>query len=348
MNPLELHPNYPRGGKSLLNIFYAFGPKQMQAWLESKGVDLHTERDGRMFPKTNSSQTIIDAFTQTAEQLGIKTRRSQIVKSLEKTGKGFIIHCRDTKLFSSKIILATGSSPLGHEIAASFGHKLTDFAPSLFTLKSSHPLIKNLSGISQQDAAIELKTESKSFTFRGPLLITHWGFSGPAVLKLSSFAALELKKNNYSGTLKIDWFPDLGLQDLTAILQASKKIFPKKILRNIFPFAIAKKLWLRFLELEDMEECKLCELSNNRLAQLAMQLKQGEYAFAGKGEFKEEFVTCGGVDLKELNLKSFESKLAPGLYFAGEILNIDGITGGFNFQNAWSTARAAARSIASV
>jgi len=345
-NPKQLIKNYPRGGKKLLNGFFKFGPKETIAWFANRGVSLVAEPDGRMFPTTNSSQTIINCFQNEVDNLGIDLRKKSIVESVRDTNNQFEVVARTEKFFAKHVVIATGSSPMGHKIAKDLGHNITPLAPSLFTLKSEHPVLTDLPGVSCQDVEIELIVGNKSFHQRGPILFTHWGFSGPAVLKLSAFAAREFLANNYEGHLKINWLPNQNQEQTFVQLKAIQKDNARKLIHTTKAFYFPKRLWHRLVKLAVGEDRVWNETSDRALRQLGTQLHGAKYEFSGKGEFKEEFVTCGGVDLAEIDLKGFESKVSPGLYFCGEVLDIDGITGGFNFQNAWTSARLAASSIA--
>ncbi|MGB0455228.1 MAG: aminoacetone oxidase family FAD-binding enzyme, partial [Bacteriovoracaceae bacterium] len=225
------------------------------------------------------------------------------------------------------------------------GHEITPLAPSLFTFKCSHPIINGLPGTSLQSASLTLEVEGKKFKQIGPILITHWGFSGPAVLKLSAFAARELKKSAYKATLKINWCDQLSEEEIYQKLKKEKSLNSKKQAHNSKLFNFSKRFWERICELNKLKQKSWGETSDKDLRKLSHFLNQERYKVAGKGEFKDEFVTCGGVSLKEINLNSFESKIHPGLYFAGEVLDVDGITGGFNFQNAWSSSYQVAKAV---
>lgn len=297
--PDQLIKNYPRGGKELLGPFHKFQPKDTIAWFESRGVPLKTEADGRMFPTTNSSQTIIDALLNEAHRLGIHLQIRQHIISIFHADGLFHIQMRDgTSLLAKKLILATGSSPEGYRFAESLGHTIQPPVPSLFTFNVPTSRLSHLSGIAVQHATVSLPEIGMKQS--GPLLITHFGFSGPAVLKLSAWAARELHALQYKTTIQIDWVPDISTEE---IKKADKPPLPKN-------------LW------------KVLTHST---------LHNDTYQMDGKTTHKEEFVTCGGVTLKEVDFRTMQSKRLPGLFFAGEILNIDGVTGGFNFQNAWTT-----------
>jgi len=346
LEPQKLVLNYPRGTKELLGPFSRFGPVQMIAWLKAQGVELKTEPDGRMFPATNSSQTIIDCLRGAADKLGITLEKGQIVKKITKSDESFEIHTSKAIFDADQLLLATGSMPIGHKLCEELGHSITKLVPSLFTFKSTHPIVEGLAGVSMPDVEVEIKFGKKKFMQRGPLLITHWGFSGPAVLKNSAFAAINLYDAGYKGTIQVNWLPGILKNDLSALLEKQKIEHPKKMVYNSNPTVLPKRLWTRIVKISDLEEKTWNSLPNKKLQALAQEILMARYEIDGKGEFKEEFVTCGGVNLKEVNFKNMESKITDGLYFAGEVLNLDGITGGFNFQNAWTTSYLAGNGMA--
>lgn len=298
-DPKELVKNYPRGHKELLGPFHRFGPSDTIEWFESRGVKLKTEPDGRMFPVTNSSATIIDCLLNEAKQLGVDIRLRQRIEKIE---PGFTLHLKEGKIDCEHLILATGSSLEGYQFAQGLGHTIQPPVPSLFTFNSPSSPLKDLSGIA---TIAKVQIVGTPFTQTGPLLITHFGFSGPAVLKLSAWAARHLHTCNYHFEIAIDWLPDQHLSP------GDKIPLPKNLARRL-----SEK-----------------------------QLHDDRYLIEGKTTHKEEFVTCGGVTLKEVDFKTLQSKLSPGLHFAGELLDIDGVTGGFNFQNAWTTGFIAGSSL---
>lgn len=342
--PNRLVLNYPRGSKALLGPFHRFQPKDTVAWFEERGVRLKTEEDGRMFPVTDSSETIIACLLQEAKKLGVEIRTLQRIEKVEKKEGFFEVHFETGEsCTSANLLLASGSSPLGYEIAKSFGHTIVEPVPSLFTFNVPGSPLLDLSGIAVAKAAIKLTGTKLVQT--GPLLLTHWGFSGPAALKLSSWAARELHALQYQAKISIDWLPDHSLEDLKDTLIRLKAGSPSKSLLGDNPFQLPKNLWKRFLELLKMEGKRYAELSHAEIYRLTDKLHADPYQVSGKTTNKEEFVTCGGVSLNEVDFKTMQSKLVPGLFFAGEILDIDGITGGFNFQNGWTTSWIAGHSI---
>ncbi len=347
-----LAKNYPRGGKELLGALTRFQPQDTIKWFESRGVPLKTEADNRMFPTTNSSESIINCLNQAVERLGVEVRKGSKVKSIQKTDSQFIISMHNAPdLEADAIVLATGSVPVGYELAASLGHNIIDPVPSLFTFNCTEPVLIDLMGTSFKKVSLllEIKNQENKKTWQqsGPLLITHWGLSGPAVLKLSAFAARELHEANYQASLLINWLGDLKYDETLAALSLQKEEHPKQSLANSTIFDLTKRFFNKLISLAfpDKQFGTWADLNKKNLQNLAQILTRQELHIQGKGQFKEEFVSCGGVDLKEVNFKSMESKICPGLFFAGEILNIDGITGGFNFQNAWTTAWIAAKNI---
>lgn len=314
-DPKELIKNYPRGSKELLGPFHHFHPADTIQWFLEKGVELKTEDDGRMFPTTDSSQTIIDCLLGEAKKVGVEVKLQSKFNVKE--------------LDADRLILATGSARGGWEIAQQFGHTIQPPVPSLFTFNIPDFSLESASGISLEHVRLELK-EAK-LSQEGPMLITHWGFSGPAALKLSAFGARYLAEKNYDVQLCIDWLPKFSVDELTSLMTQEN---PTKRLKNIRSIPLPKRLWNLLC---DAENQLLQGMSRSATRKLCEKLKADCYHVKGKTTNKEEFVTCGGVTLSEVNFKTMESKLHPGLYFCGEILDIDGVTGGFNFQNAWTT-----------
>lgn len=329
-DPKQLIKNYPRGSKELLGPFTKFSPQDTIDWFSARGVLLKTESDGRIFPVTDQSETIIAALLQAMEEGEVEVRRTQKDLAVQKGEKGFLVN---GELFD-KLIVATGSHYSGHEIAKSFGHTIITPVPSLFTLNVPTSPLLDLSGITV--ASVEI--EAAGSTQRGPLLLTHWGFSGPAALKLSAFAARSFFEQNYRLSVAINWAPD---SDVEAIFLEWKKKYPAQQLINHPHFGIPKQLWRRLIDTSQV----IGHLSDVEVRKLASKIQKEIYLVEGKTTNKEEFVTCGGVSLKEIDFRRMESRLQPGLHFAGEILDIDGVTGGFNFQNAWTTGFIAGTSL---
>jgi predicted Rossmann fold flavoprotein len=346
--PTPLSQHYPRGQKELKKLFRSFDAKATVAWFEQLGVELKTEDDGRMFPITDDSQTIIDCFLAEAKKYNIQIETSCGVEKLIQEKNHFLIHTSNEKIYQSKkVLIASGGhpQPSAYTWIEKLGHTITTLIPSLFTFNDSEKKFKDLMGVALANA--EVKIAGTKFLERGPILITHWGLSGPAVIKLSAWAAEYLHQEKYVFTALINWTGKLGEEELRSLLQQQKaKHGKQKIISNQF-FGLPLRLWERLVELAEIESTKLWgDASNKDINRLIEFLIRCPFAIKGKTTFKEEFVTCGGVDLKEIDLETMQSKKIARLYFAGEVLNIDGETGGFNFQSAWTTSYLAARSIA--
>ncbi|WP_346016817.1 NAD(P)/FAD-dependent oxidoreductase [Chroococcidiopsis sp. CCMEE 29] len=347
-DPAGLVQNYPRGGRALRGAFSRFQASNTVAWFAAHGVKLKTEADGRMFPITDRSETIVDCLMNAAAASGVEVRTGAAVVSVSRQAR-FEISLKSGGLQSDRLLLATGSSQIGYQIAKSFGHQIEPPVPSLFTFNILDRQLRELAGISANSVQLRLSVDSKTkLEQTGPLLITHWGLSGPAVLKLSAWGARVLHDCNYQATLLINWLPQLNSEDLRQKLLAVKAECSKKAIALHRGVDLPHRLWQYLVARAGIgTEDRWAGLSNKTLNQLLQELTQGKYLIQGKGAFKEEFVTCGGVSLKEVNFKTMESRCCPGLYFAGEILDIDGVTGGFNFQSAWTTAWIAGQAMAS-
>lgn len=345
-NPAELVKNYPRGAKELRGAFSRFQPQDTVEWFANHGVKLKTEADGRMFPITDDSQTIINCLIKTAQNLGIKLLTRTPVKNILKLANEFIVELKSGNILKcDSVLIATGSNPLGYRWAKSLGHTIQQPVPSLFTFKISDSRLRNLAGVAVKNVEIKfLNMGKKKLQQTGALLITHWGISGPVVLKLSAWGARILQESNYKKAIAINYLPDYNQETLRQhFLKLKQNISRQKII-NYNGFPLPKRLWQKLVINSDINQDKIwTELSKKSLNNLINQLNNGTYNIEGKGVFKEEFVTCGGVTLKEINFKTMESKICPNLYFAGEILDIDGVTGGFNFQSAWTTSWLAAQ-----
>jgi len=333
--PNELVKFYPRGEKELRGPFHQFCSGDTVEWFSNHGVELKIEEDGRMFPVSNSSQTIIDCFLQATQKLGIVVLTGQSVQSIFKKDNFWKIETQTENYITEKLILATGSNPKIWEMLQNFGHAIVNPVPSLFTFNIKDSRIKELPGVS---AVVSVKVKDTKLTSTGPLLITHWGMSGPAILKLSAWGARILFEKNYQFTIFVNWLNDLDADDTEKILKELKQEHAKKAVSKKSPFDFPNRLWESLVLASNIqEETKWADLSKIQLQNLAKQLTNSSFQVNGKSTFKEEFVTAGGIDLKEINFKTMESKLHENLYFAGEIINIDAITGGFNFQNAWTS-----------
>ncbi|MFV8371404.1 NAD(P)/FAD-dependent oxidoreductase [Flavobacterium sp. LB2P74] len=333
--PNELVKFYPRGEKELRGPFHQFCSGDTIEWFEKHGVALKIEADGRMFPVSNSSQTIIDCFLKATQKLGIAVLTGQSVQSLFKKENEWKIETQTENYLAEKLILATGSNPKVWEMLHNFGHAVISPVPSLFTFNIKDARIKELPGIAAQ---VTVKVKDTKLTSTGPLLITHWGMSGPAILKLSAWGARILHDKNYQFTIFVNWLNDTDIADVEKKLKDLKQEHAKKSVSKKSPFELTNRLWESLVLASGIEvETKWADLSKIQLQNLANQLTNGTFQVNGKSTFKEEFVTAGGIDLKQINFKTMESKLHENLYFAGEIVNIDAITGGFNFQNAWTS-----------
>jgi predicted Rossmann fold flavoprotein len=366
--PSQLVQNYPRGGKALRGAFSHFQPLDIVRWFNAEGVKLKTESDGRMFPISDDSETIVEALMFAAKKAGVVLRNNVLVQKVDqlqdgRSAKKFVVILKDgDRLVCDRLLLATGSSPSGYAIARSLGHELEPPVPSLFTFNIKDAKLQELAGVSVNPASVKIlksdlsdkKTDKKAnkknahnqLEQSGALLITHWGLSGPAILKLSAWGARELYDCNYQAKLAINWIPNLKAEAIKQILLTAKIDQPKKFVSNYCPVDISLRLWEYLLDKAEMElEKRWADVSNKAIQQIVNILSASEYAIAGKGVFKEEFVTCGGIRLSDVNFQTMESKICEGLYFAGEILDIDGVTGGFNFQSAWTTSWIAAQAM---
>ena len=342
--PNELVKYYPRGEKELRGPFHQFCSGDTIEWFEKHGVELKIEDDGRMFPVSNSSQTIIDCFLTASHKLGITILTGQSVQSIFKKDNCWKIETQTENYLAEKLILATGSNPKIWEMLHTFGHAIVTPVPSLFTFNIKDPRIKELPGIATQ---VNVKVTGSKLESTGPLLITHWGMSGPAILKLSAWGARILHDKNYQFAIEVNWLNDIDSEEAETLLKELKQEHAKKTVAKKSPLEIQNRLWDSLVLASGIgAETKWADLSKIQLHNLANQLTKGIFQVNGKSTFKEEFVTAGGIDLKEINFKTMESKLHPSLYFAGEIVNIDAITGGFNFQNAWTSGFIVANAIA--
>ena len=343
---IDMCRNYPRGGQFLKKAFHHFFVNDTVQWFQERGVELKTEPDGRMFPVTDSSQTIIDCFLKEAAKNRIEIRLKTELLKIETKNEKFLLMLRGQQLWADAVCLAPGGfqkKEQFHWLEAT-QHTIVPPVPSLFTFNlKDHPL-KSLMGISVTDVSIKIM--GTSFEQAGPLLITHWGLSGPAVLKLSAWAARDLYAGGYDFKVKINWVPSFNENSLRAELQRIRFDSARQKIHSRNPFGLPARLWDYLLAAckisEDMRWADLPAKTQNLLV---LAICGTELSVKGKTTFKEEFVTAGGIALDEVEVNSMESKLWPGLFFAGEILDIDGVTGGFNFQNAWTTAHIAANGI---
>ena len=350
--PRELSKYYPRGGRELLGPFTRFCTGDTIEWFERRGVELKIEEDGRMFPVTDDSQTIIDCLTRAAKRLNIRVLTQRAVVSLyppEQAGQPFKAITRDgNSFYGSKLLVATGSNPKVWDLIGHLGHRIVPPVPSLFTFNTKDTRLRNLSGVSAPNATVKipaLKMEES-----GPLLVTHWGKSGPAILKMSAWGARELHPLDYKFALHVNWLGQKwNPQSALDRLRELKEELAKKQIGTYCPFEFPLRLWKNIIGGASIaESTRWADLNKRQLHMLADELTRAEFQIAGKSTNKEEFVTAGGVALREVDFKRFASKIFPDLHFAGEILDIDAVTGGFNFQAAWTGGYLAARAIANI
>ncbi|MEO6039753.1 MAG: NAD(P)/FAD-dependent oxidoreductase [Saprospiraceae bacterium] len=337
---------YPRGSRELLGPFLQFGPEQTMTWFEQRGVQLKTEADGRMFPVTDSSQTIVDCLQRAAQQAGVELRMGVRIERITPGQHGWQLQAsgEPSRAFA-KILVATGSSTAIWDMLRGLGHHIVEPVPSLFTFNTKDIRLRELSGVSVPQA--QLRLLGSKLSAQGPLLVTHWGLSGPVVLRLSAWGARYLHGLNYRFSLEINWLGDLSMPEISGQLQTLKISLAKKTVFTHAQFGLPQRLWQRLLEAAGLEATqRWAELDKRQLQQVAHQLTAATFQITGKSTFKEEFVTAGGVQLKELNFKTFESKIQPTLFLAGEVLDIDALTGGFNFQAAWTGAWLAGKAMA--
>jgi predicted Rossmann fold flavoprotein len=343
--PKELVKFYPRGEKELLGPFHQFTIGDTFAWFDDRGVPLKIEGDNRVFPEANTSQAVIDCFQKAVATLGIKVLTNHGVNSVTKKDGTWSIHTKEQVFEADQLVIAAGSSKKVWELCETLDHSVIAPVPSLFTFNINDKRLVDLLGTSVPNATVTIigtKLEAS-----GPLLITHWGMSGPAVLKLSAFGARILADKNYQYNVAVNWLSRPTDKVLNVLLNLKKKE-PRKTVILKSPFTeVSRRLWERFVLFSDIDKTQnWADLNSAQLEKLANQLTKGIYNANGRTTFKEEFVTAGGVDLKEINFKRFESKKHSNLFFVGEVLNIDAVTGGFNFQNAWTGGFICARALA--
>ncbi len=333
--PNDLVKFYPRGEKELRGPFHQFCSGDTIEWFEKHGVELKIEEDGRMFPVSDSSQTIIDCFLNATKKYKIDILTGQSVQSIFQSEDSWKVETNQQTFRCENLVMTTGSNPKIWEMLEKLGHTIVPPVPSLFTFNIKDNRIKDLMGVS---AFASVKVQNSKLSASGPLLITHWGMSGPGILRLSAWGARELFDKNYQFILEVNWLNDSTFEETENQLKELKLEHAKKVVAKKSPFDFPNRLWESLVLASEISiETKWADLSKKQLQNLALQLTNGKFQVNGKSTFKEEFVTAGGIDLKEINFKTMESKLLPKVYFAGEIVNIDAITGGFNFQNAWTS-----------
>ena len=350
--PRELVKRYPRGGRELLGAFHRWQPRDMIAWLAERGVETKVEEDGRMFPVTDNSETIVECLMKAAEKAGVRLVTSMGVRQAERASKesvgDFWVTLTDgSGVRCERLLIATGGnrSSVGFTIAEKLGHTIEPLVPSLFTFHIDDPRLIGLSGVSLESAATSVR--GTKLRESGPLLITHWGLSGPAILKLSAWGARELAAKNYELTLAVSFSPAHTRESLVQELAGIREKNPRKQISTWSPLAMPQRLWERLVTAAGIAPTTpWTGIGNAALNALATQVTAAEFKVVGKSLFKEEFVTCGGVRLSEVDFRTMESRVCPGLHFAGEVLDIDGVTGGFNFQAAWTTGWIAGNAMA--
>lgn len=347
-DPRELVEYYPRGSRQLIGPLHRFGPADTMSWFEDRGVALKIEDDTRVFPVSDSSQSIIDCLSRAARDAGVEIRTSCGVEAVD--GDFNILLSTGAKIHARNLLLTLGGirNPIGGEIARHYGHQLEPAAPSLFTFKIDDARIADLQGLSVHDARVRVPESSDAaLDARGPVLVTHWGLSGPGILRLSAWGARELQQRGYRFEIEINWCGGIGSDEIRTHFDQLRIRAPRKLVINHPQFGIPARLWHRLVAAAQIaDEQRWPHLSRGAAARLAGELGACRLQVDGKSMNKEEFVTCGGVALDQVDFKTMRSRLMPGLYFAGEILDIDGITGGFNFQSAWTTAHIAGTAIA--
>lgn len=342
--PSELVLNYPRGEKELLGPFHSFMTGDTIAWFEERGVELKIEEDGRMFPASNSSQTIIDCFLYEAKKHNVAILYNYSVKSINVRESDFSIETSQGIIECKKLVVATGSNTKVWKLLENLGHTIVQPVPSLFTFDIKDKRIKDIPGVVAKD--VEVNVIGTDLVSEGPLLITHVGMSAPAILKLSAFGAVELAKHNYDFRIEVNFIRKES-EDCLELLKDFKQELARKTVVNATQFDLPKRLWRQLVLASNINETeRWADINKQQLEALSSQLTKATFHVTGKSTFKEEFVTAGGVDLKEVNFKTFESKRIPNMYFAGEVINVDAVTGGFNFQNAWTGAYIVSQSIA--
>jgi predicted Rossmann fold flavoprotein len=341
--PSELTTNYPRGEKELLGPFHQYMTGDTMKWFEDRGIELKIEDDGRVFPVSNTSQTIIDCFINEANRLNIQILYNHSVKSISKKGDNWLVNTDNSDFCCSKILVTTGSNPKIWNLMDQLNHTIIKPVPSLFSFDIKDDRINSIPGVVVED--VKVSVVNSKLSTDGPLLITHKGLSAPSILKLSAFGALELAAMDYQFNISIN-FIKTSYNECLSQLKVVKSDLSKKMVVNHSLFEIPKRLWKELVLYSGIEtNTTWADINKSQLNELSIQLTSSIFKVNGKSTFKEEFVTAGGVDLKEINFKTFESKINPNLFFAGEILNIDAVTGGFNFQNAWTGAYIASKSI---
>jgi hypothetical protein len=356
-DPKTLAHNYPRGHKELLGPFHQFMTGDMFAWLEERGVELKIEDDQRVFPVTDSSQTIIDCFQNEAKKFGVDVKTNagiDVISKLEDQDYAWELKGKEVQIRAKHLIIASGSSPKMWRLIQALGHQVVEPVPSLFTFNVKDDRLQHLSGISL-DAEVEVfttkdrgvsKQKLKQLTSSGPLLITHWGMSGPCILKLSAWGARLFHELNHQFQLRVNWLPQHNIESLKSLFEELKTTHSKQVLYSNAIEELPKRFWQSLLDHVAIDQhLNWSNISKNQIQSLADELCAGEFHVNGKSTFKDEFVTAGGISLKEIDFKNFQSKFHNNLYFIGEVLDIDAVTGGFNFQAAWTSSFVCAKQL---
>lgn len=335
-DPKELVQFYPRGNKELLSVFTKFQTGDTMDWFEKRNIPLKIENDNRVFPESNSSQTIINTFLNEIQKKNVEVKTKCSVKEIEKLNEKYLVKTSLGDFEADFVVYSTGSSPKSLKMIENLGHKIIDLVPSLFTFNIKDDLLKDLLGTSFEMAETsipKLKTEES-----GPLLITHWGLSGPAILKISAWEAINLAKVKYNFEIEVN-FISKSSEEAEELFLNFKQSNPKKTIGSSKIFEVTNRFWQRILGVSNVNVNKqVAQISGKEMQSIIENLCRRKFQVTGKSTFKDEFVTAGGVDLKEINFKNMSSKILPNFYIAGEVLNIDAVTGGFNFQACWSEA----------
>lgn len=346
-DPRELIEFYPRGGRELLGPFHHWGPAETIDWFEARGVTLKTESDGRMFPMSDDSETIIACLQEAIEKVETEVILGTVVEGIERMDGGYLIRSKDGKRYAARsVLVASGGLREGALMTALkyLGHRIERLAPSLFTFHVKDQRIDGLAGLSV--AKVSVSVAGQKLETSGPILVTHWGVSGPAVLKLSSWGARWMQEESYRFDIVINWLGGKKLDVVEEELARQRQSRARRSVVADCPYSLPRRLWERLVEGAGIgDKTTWAQLSSSSRRQLASELVAGRFQVSGKSMNKDEFVTCGGVSLRDVDFRSMQSKRSPGLYFAGEVLDLDALTGGFNFQAAWTTATLAARSI---
>ena len=350
-DPAELVSHYPRGQRPLRGPFSRFAAGDAVAWFSDHGLELVAEADGRMFPTANRSTAVVNCLRDAARHRGVSLETSVLVQRLEPLAEGgFAVHCRGgRRLKTRKVLLGTGGHPSGRRMAGLLGHRLIAPVPSLFTLALDAPELVNCAGIALDDVGLTLQFEGEKFHHQGRILLTHWGLSGPALLRLTAFAARVLHGQRYKASLRVGWCGQQPLAELHELMQQLRRSSARRTLAAARPFPerLPRRLWLAFLQVVGVDpNLRWADCPRRVEKDLAARLHQSVYPVKGRGPFGEEFVTAGGVDLGEINLATMESRVQGGLYVVGELLDVDGVTGGFNFQHCWTSGWLAGEAIA--